>query len=98
MKKLYEVDLSITVYVVAETEGQIKDVLFKESIHDIFDLNFVDIEASPATSVIAEWGSSSPFGDDEDLTCDEYLSKAKENITEEQRMRALGAPEMDLGL
>lgn len=73
MKKLYEVEVEHTVYVMAESESEAEDVAL-QGIADVDDTPRVYTnEVIESTPVSRDWRGSVPFGSDDRRTVGQIL-------------------------
>jgi len=79
MKRLYEVQISTSVMVIADNDVHAEKIVC-DDIHEIMRLEEFDVNSSfrPVLGVPQDWADSIPYGDAEDFTCRHWLTKFAE--------------------
>ena len=78
MKKLYEVEVDFTMFVMAEDESKAKDVAQANVNEEIDNLNSRDFGISRTKFYPYNWENAYPYGSDTNQTVKEILEAEKE--------------------
>lgn len=78
MKKLYEVEVELTLYVMAESEGEAVDVAQSHADEEIDNVPSFNFSAIRPEHCLAGWKDIYPYGSDLDNTVGEILAYEKE--------------------
>ena len=87
-KKLYEIDVELHMYVMAETEDDARDVALVNLVNEVDEIGGCDLEVmEPAGCIWADMEDSIPYGADDDRRVGDIFEEARQKKRAKRRQR-----------